>query len=266
MSKFGVIRDTSGNVVNVLNNALNVHITDVHDNLVNRYLANFTGTTSNLNANASAGDTSLTVVSDAAFTVGDWINITEGTTEEPNFLRVTDKPGGNVLTLDRPIDNAYTTVTPAVVEIVVVNLATTLGTLAAPISYKIQPPSNETWHILRLLVTITDDTPTAMTYAVFGNIAALTNGVVVRRDNNGVHHTLTNWKVNADFIEDAFDWDPDITSPSNEYGMKVRWSFSKAESYIKLVGSTNDHIEILVQDDLTALDDFQIKAQGHVEG
>jgi hypothetical protein len=260
------IVDGSGNVIGSLENAFDVHIKDVHDDLINRYLVSFSGTTSNLNAAASVGDTALTVVSDAAFTVGDWINITEGNTEETNFIKITAKPGGNVLTLDRPIDNAYTTGTPAVVEIVENNIASTAGTLAAPISYKIQPPANETWHIIRLLLTISDATNTAMTINLFGNIAALTNGVVVRRDNNGTKTTLTNWKSNADFYEDAYDVDLTLQSPGTEKGMAVRWTIEKAGSYVKLEGANSDYLEVLIQDDLTALDDFQIKIQGHPEG
>jgi hypothetical protein len=258
------LQDGSGNPIESLNGAINVHVADVHDTLINRNAANFTGTTSTLNGAVSAGAVQITVNDAATFVATDWLQLTDGTTQETNFVQVVDATADPVLEIDRPLDNSYSN--GAGVEKVLVNLASTVGSRAAPISYIIQPPTDETWHILRMLISITDDTNTAMTYAVFGNIAALTNGVVVRRDNNGTHMTLTNWKKNADFIEDAYDWDPNITSPANEYGMKVRWTLEKAGSYVKLIGSTNDHIEILIQDDLTALDDFQIKLQGHKEG
>lgn len=260
------IVDGSGNVIASLDNALNVHRADVHDTIINRYLVNFTGTTSNLGAAASAGDTALTVVSDAGFAVGDWLRVTEGVIEETNFLKVTAKPGANVLTLDRPIDNAYTTGTPAVVEIVEPNIATAVGSLNIPISFTLVPQADETFHILRLLLSAESSAESSVDE--FLSLATLTNGVVVRVVNNGVTRILTNWKKDADLIEDMYDLEQIEKPPAGKFGQRGRWTFKKVSSFVSLIGTTGDYLEVLVQNDLTGstLDDFQIKAQGHLEG
>lgn len=252
-----------GDAVGITNNALDVHVSDVHRSLLNRYMTQFSGTTSNLNVNASIGSTDLTVVSDAAFSAGDWIYIHEGATEENNFLKVTAKPGGNVLTLDRPLDNAYTTITPAIVELVYVNMALFNGSLVTPVSFTIQPPSDEVWHMRRLLLTLQDNT--VMDTSKFGGGTVLTYGIVVRVDNNGVKYTITNWKSNADFMEDSYDVTFHDKAPAGNYGLAMRWSPDKVDAYIRLDGATNDYLEVLIQDSLTGLVDCQIKVQGHKE-
>lgn len=256
--------NVSGTFVNITSTAakIDTHVADIHQRMINRYIVRFTGTTSNLNVNASAGDTSLTVVSDVAFTVGDWIQITENSTEETSYMQITAKPGGNVLTLDRPLDNAYTTVTPAVVEIVVLDMATAIGTLASPISFTLAPPSDEVWHIWRLLMTIQDGS--SMDTSLYAGSPALTNGVLIRINNDGVTRVLTNWKKNADMMEDAFDIDFHDKAPAGSFGLSVRWTIKKTDAYIHLDGSTNDFLEVLIQDDLTVLENQEIKGQGHI--
>ena len=258
---------TTGDFLNVgsTQGAINTHVSDVHRKMINRYFIESSGTSSNVNANASAGDTAVTVVSDAAFTVGDWVNISEGDTEETNFAKITAKPGANVLTLDRPMDNAYTTSTPATVEIVDPNIATAAGSLAAPVSYKLQPPSGEVWHIWRVVWAAITDSQSATNK--FLSLTALTNGVVMRINNDGVTRLISNWKTDQDLMEDMFDFDSVPKAPANKFGLKGRFTIKKSDAYVHLDGSTSDYLEILLQDDLTGgdLEDAQFKAQGHIE-
>jgi hypothetical protein len=258
-----ILQNTSGDTVGVTDNKLDVHVADIHDTLISRNAVNFSGTTSNLNANASVGDTALTVVSDVAFAVGNWIDITEGNIEEPNFLQITAKPGGNVLTLDRPIDNAYTTATPAVVEIVDPDMSSANGTLAVPVSYKLQPPANQVWHILRQILTMQDGT--AMDTSLFGGAAALANGVVIRKNINGTITTLTHWDSNIDVMENSFDFNFHGKAPAGSYGLVSRFTYNRVAAYVHLDGSTSDYLEVLIQDDLTVLEDMQIMFQGHLQ-
>lgn len=239
----------------------NIHTADFHEEWVGIDMGNFTGTLSILASPANAGDTSVTVTSDAAFTVGDRISITEGVKQETLFPEVTAKPGGNVLTLDRPLDSDFTAI--ASVEIVDVDLANAVGTLASPITYKVRPPGDAIWHIKRLTISMrhassgSDD--------LFGSIAPLANGVIFR-ENKATIRSIANWKINSDarlsagvdvFYIDKF--------AASDFGTSIRWSHWKIDSIIHLNGFQSESLDVLAQDDLTGLTSFRVQAQLHVE-
>ncbi len=50
------------------------------------------------------------------------------------------------------------------------------------------------------------------------------------------------------------------------YGTNARGTFKNAGAVIYLDGDLGDYAEILIQDDLSGLTSFRIKAQGHPEG
>ena len=166
------------------------------------------------------------------------------------------------ITVDRPIDFNYNT--SATIELVTLNM-NVAGTLNNPIIYEMCPPTNETWHMTRVLITMTDQS--AMDYSKFGGCNAITNGVVLRETKeNNTFSTITNWKINSDLVEDMFDVDFAIKAPAGFYGLGGRFTFDKAKAIIKLEGEINECLQILIQDDITCLDTFRLKGQGHKEG
>jgi hypothetical protein len=261
------LQDAEGNPIDSLSGAINVHSADVHIIPVNRRFAQFPGTnTTTLSANTSSGDTSIDIQAGdyANYDVGDWLFLEDNNTQETEFMQITVKPGSPTLTLDRPLDNAYASAT-ATVEEVVVNMATN-GSLSSPISFKVQPPSDEIWHITR--INLAAVTTNASASDDFLSITALTNGVVLRQDNNGVKKTWTNWKADSDIMTDQYDLDNVPTVPAAGAGQRGRWWLKRADVIIRLDGSTSDFVEFLVQDDLTGADlsEWYMKAQGHIEG
>lgn len=216
------------------------------------------GASTTLAVAASVGDTSIEVADATGLTVGNTIRIYNATTTERTHIHITIVAAA-VLTLDRPLDNAYS-IGDSVVE-TEIDLSQD-GSLAAPLSFKITPPSNEVWHILRILPTMTD--ATAMGDATFGGMTALTNGVVIREYRGGVFRTLTHWGSNSHLKEDMYDVTYSLKPPAGAYGLSGRWSFYKASFVVKLDGAAGDYLEILVQDSLSALDTFTVKAQGHI--
>jgi hypothetical protein len=261
--------DDLGNVIGSLGNALDVHVTDVHDITLNRYFVQYMATTSSLDGVVNAQDKTIDIqASDYAnFPVGSWIQIKDGNKEETNFCQVTIAGGSPTLTLDRPLDNSYAN--GSIVTLVQTNLATAVGSLGSPISFKLLPPSDETWHIKRFLLA-SINTTLESSFEKFLSLDALTNGVILRHHSNGNTRIISHWKKDADFIEDMYDFYPVDKPPTGKFGTQGRFTLSKSESYSRLRGANGDFLEILIQNDLTVnsnrLEDWQIKAQGHLEG
>lgn len=255
------LHDGFGNPISSHEGALDSHDAHVHHILINRHFIDFDAATENPLVAISVGDTVISVADTTGFTAGLHMVIKDagGDMREHHFDIISIVVNTSI-TVDRPIDIAYTT--SAILEIVVINMASAAGTLAVPIIYDMGPPSDKIWHIDRVLVSITDNA--AMDDSLFGGIAALTNGVVLR-DNKVIHDTITNWKSNQHMIEDMYDVTYADKAPADSYGLRARFSFHKCSVAIRLDGSLGETMQILIQDDLTALTTFKMKAQGHIE-
>ena len=246
--------------------ALNVHNSDVHQKLVNSHFTTDLVNTTTVTPASLSGDTIINVADTTGFLVGSTITITNGPVQEINGAVVTIVGAGapGTLTLDRPLDNAYSI--GSTVSLVDENLASLVGTLAAPISYRMGPPAGEIWHIMRILVSATFGT--AADDNRLGNIAGgVINGLVLRKNLSTGLETLTNWKKNADMKRDMYDLTyTDRAGGTSVYGMNSRWTFKAVDYVPELIGDNGDFMEFLVQDDITALDTFEVHAQGHKVG
>jgi hypothetical protein len=257
------VDEVSGEVVPIdsLRNALSVHVEDVHNVLVNKSLHFHTATITTLAA-ATTGDGTeyqITVASAIGFNVGDFLHIEDGVQEptHPQIIAI----AGNVFDLDRRIDEVHPIGTD--VGKAILDLATTIGTLAAPIVYFVQPVPGQIWHITRLLIAMAHSS--AGDLGKFGNLASLINGVVIRIRTNGTYRTYTNWKNSGDMKGDMYDIQFDSRSGGGgDFGTSGRWTFAKSGMTIKLDGDTDDQIQVFVQDDLTGLGFLTLKVQGHL--
>lgn len=240
--------------------SLNTHVIDYDNGVVRKHFHLNTGDGNTLAVAAAIDDYQITVVDGTAYSVGDEVEISNGSLEPSHFAIIAIAT--NLITLDRHLDNAH----PIGTDVTVVedNISTTIGTLAAPISYKIHPEAGEIWHIYRLMVTITHGT--AGDLGKFGDLDSLTNGCILRASKSGVFATLTNWKSNADVKLDFYDVEFDQRAGGGgTYGTSARGTFSKLGTILELNGDNNDYLEILVQDDLTGLLSFKMSGQGHFE-
>jgi hypothetical protein len=258
------VDNVSGEVVPIgsLKGALDVHAADVHQEMINKALHTHTGVETTL-AVATSGDGSeyqITVVSVVGFVVGDFLHIENGG-QEPTHSQILVITGA-VFTLDRHIDLPHPIGTP--VEQSILDLTTTIGTLADPVEYFVEPVAGEVWHITRMLFAMAHSS--AGDLGKFGNLPALTNGVLVRVKTDGSYRTLTNWKDAGDMKVDMFDIQFDNRSGGGgDFGTSGRWTFSQSGSVLRLDGNTNDRIEVYIQDDLTGLGFFNMTTQGHLE-
>ncbi len=258
------LRGANGELIGSLGGAINVHDADVHNILINKYIHQHTATITTL-AVATVGGGSeymIDVASTAGFAVGDFIDINTTTIEttHPKILGI----AGTIFTLDRRIDRAHAI--GDIVTKVIIDISSQIGSLASPQVYYIGPPPGEVWHMQRLLFSMVH--PTAADLGTFGNIASpgLTNGIIVRARISNNYGTMTNWKITADIKTDMFDVEFDSRSTGGgSYGTSGRGTFTEAGIVLRLDGDEEDRVELLVQDDITALDSFTMKVQGHRE-
>lgn len=88
----------------------------------------------------------------------------------------------------------------------------------------------------------------------FGDLAALTNGVLIEMQSGGVLTTYYNLKDNTDLIV-AFRMLPQA---SNYLPEKNLFGFRDFSTPVKLTGSTGDFIRATVRDNLTGLNKFRM--------
>lgn len=256
------LHDGSGNPIESLSGAIDVHEADVHNIPINDFLHRHTGTQTTLASAVTAGDTQITVASATGFAVGDLIHL--GSTLqylEPRHPIIT-AIAGVVITLDGPVDRAYANGTDVIQAIA--DMSSVAGTLASPSIYRYYPGDGRVEHVLRILISMTHGAASADN--LFGSLTALTNGVHFRANISGQYGTFTNWKDNADIKLDMFDVEYSDKAGPSLYGTNARGSFSRIGVAVRLDSAAGDFLEVLVQDDLTTMNSFRIKAQGHVEG
>ena len=105
-------------------------------------------------------------------------------------------------------------------------------------------------------------------FGLFGNVAALTNGVLLRVKIGGNYGTLTNWKTNGDINVDTGEVTFHLRSGGGgTHGTAANGAFKdRTHAVMRLDGDLGDQFEVYVQDDLTGLSFFNMKVQGHIEG
>ena len=242
----------------------NVNIDAFNGAIINKFMHRHTGTTTTLTVATTGGGTEYQIsVADATgFAVGDYlhINTTSIETTHPKIISISSPTGASVFTLDRRIDMVHNI--GDTVDASVLDVSSIAGTLASPQIYTASPTAGETWYISRLLFEMTHTAAGDLGY--FGGITELTNGVILRAKISGNYYTFSNWKSNADIKADMFDVEFDNRATSKGlYGTSGRGTFKAADTVMVLNGNNGDMFELYVQDDITALNRFTVKIQGH---
>jgi hypothetical protein len=249
--------DKDGNGIGSFRGGLDVHLGHEHNIPVNQYFYRLTGVSNTLASDSAVEATQIVLNSATGFNVGDTIKINTTATER-TFPTIT-AIATNTLTLDRPLDLAHTA--GDAVEVISYDMA--VDGSVTPVSFKLIPIGTETWVISRFISDMIHSS--AADYSKFGDLTALTNGVVLRVYADGVFGTFTNWKSNKEIYLDTGN----ITFTDKAGGGKYSTSFVGSLLDLDRVQVTitgpDDYLEIIIQDDLTGLDAFYIKGQGLVE-
>ncbi|MCK5613023.1 hypothetical protein KAR91_64720 [Candidatus Pacearchaeota archaeon] len=226
-----------------------------------------------LAADGSIGDTTITVTSATGIAVGSYIILFNPTAVKFMFARVTSIAGSPVITLDTPLDFDFLTGT--FVDVAVTDLSTANGSLGSPIAFGLRgtgaPPGVDlSVDITRIIFKCT--CTSAVDLTTFCNFARLINGLLLRRRND-VYENIFNVKDNGELAGIMYDFQvAAATNPQQGIdGFTSRLTFAgmnKIGVAIRL--PIGDDLEFLVQDDLLTAQSTQtitlleIVAEGHI--
>ena len=206
----------------------------------------------------------ITVVSATGIVIGSYIILFDADSLRFSTFFVIAVNGVNI-TLDSPIDFEYpigTNVDVAIVDMSVNGSVTPqvfgLRGIGAP------PGIELSFDVTRVIFSCIADSPVDL--SLFANITALTNGLLMRSRNGRVKNVF-NVKDNREIAGIMFDFA--VTSALNpaqgEDGFIGRLTFggqSKIGVVIRL--PIGEDLEVWVQDNLLAITDLRIIAEGHI--
>lgn len=135
----------------------------------------------------------------------------------------------------------------------------------AKCKFSIQPPDGEVWDIHRMILNYgvtglvsTDD---------YGSIAGgLTNGIRVITNAGGVDVNLTNQQpvqTNGDWSKYMYDIQL-LDWGAGQDEVVGRWTFANGGTVLRLNGSNNESIDVLIRDNLASLAHQNFLFQGYV--
>lgn len=199
--------------------------------------------------------------------VGDTLDLKDADGEafyQGEILVVTPTGGDDYdVDLDTPIDFGFSTSDSA--ELRSKELA--VNGAITPVDFSISPiglTAKVEWDITRLTAAMLSTT--SMGDGLFGNLPALTKGIVIRSEN-GIIKNIFNAKTNGEIKEHSFDLVYADKPPAGQFGLTFRRTFAGQEKngvVVRVAASTGDGFKIMVQDDLSTLVSFRAVAQGHI--
>lgn len=223
---------------------------------INPDLTSFT----TLSATAAKGDYVVTVTSVTGYAVGAIVGISN-----PSGIFYFGEVIGisvNDLTLDTQLDNEFPSGSNIFAGSTSMNVA---GTMASPVSFQIGGFGAGTEieiDITRIMGNMTNSA--VMTDETFGGLSILTNGIVLRVVD-GETQNIWNLKSNGAIALLCYDATYPEKFPSADYAFRFRNTFAGQSKHgVTVRLRAGDTLEVLVQDDLTGLTDFQMMAQGHI--
>jgi hypothetical protein len=196
--------------------------------------------------------------------VGDFICMQENAKITQAEVDVVTPIAGNqyTITVHEPLDYPYTTNGGCML----MNVDMNINGSVTPVDFRVQPIPGNKWDITRMTVSMI--LGTAGDDGLFGNLAALPIGMFFRKENALGSQNLFAAKDNSDFRLEGYDTSYQLRSGgSGSYGMASRITYagqSKSGVVIRLDGDSAEKYRATVNDNLTGLNKFRIKVQGHV--
>jgi len=189
---------------------------------------------------------------------------------EANVVSIVNQVGYDEITINFPVARVYAAGSALVGE-VNHNMAVA-GSAGSPVSFRLPIAGFTTIGSAIILdvtsVTVSIMSNTQMDDGLFGDLAALTNGVQLRVWQAGVITNLWNATRNHKFsILGGYGFRYTTAAPAGLYGMisEIRYGGQQNRGVVlRLNMDTDDYIELLVQDDISGLDHMCVTVRGHV--
>jgi len=254
-------RNTSSNISVNESGALDVSIQDSTAPLYVIKASNILANT-NLTTTTAKNDYIINVLSAVGFVVGQYLTIYDVVSNRVFFSNIL-AINTLAITLDTPLDFEFPATTSSVT---VGNTNMNVDGSVTPQIFGIRNPLGTD---IPLAVDITRImfkclTNTSVDLSKFGDIAGgLLRGIVLRRVD-GTSQNILNAKTNADLKNIMYDLDIQLAAGNQQDGFTGRLTFAGQNKMgaVVRIGSSED-LEIVIQDDLTSLVDFEIIAEGH---
>lgn len=241
------------------NGAVPVNVQDQTTPPFDLYFIKLNGIPTTNTVATSINSNQITVANPASFIVGTYLGTFSGTGARFYFGTVL-AVAGNLLTLDTPFDYAFpigSNVLPFTRDMNVV------GSPGAPQYFEIQGPGSLGLQIdvTRFMLSIT--TSSAGLITEFGNIPALTNGLVLRRVDS-VYRNVWNIKSNLEFGLHAYDIQPFSALGPGGDGLICRYTFAGQDKHgVAIRLSQGESLQLVIQDSLAGLTGMRCLAEGH---
>ncbi len=222
------------------------------------------GVTTALTNAVAINDTSMIVDSVVDIIQGDYIGVFSGVSGEDRFYFATVlNVIANQVFLDTPFDFAFEAGDPVISTSRNLNVDGS----GAPQIFRVAaggPGTDISIDITRIMIAM--ETNNEPQFPNFGDIVGgLTNGLVLRRVD-GITRNIWNLKTNKEIANLTFDYTPyDASNPGiGVNGLASRYTFAGQDKHgVAVRLKQGDSLEIIIQDNLLTLLDFQIIAQGH---
>jgi hypothetical protein len=267
MSQFGDLKIKDGCGTDQLacvesNGGLAVNIQDQHseviDSLFNQSVSNFTIAADTTASTETTLNYVFTATGGHGIAVGNEILLLD-VIADIAFQAVVVVVATDTITVDRPIDHIFPSAS-ALGRIVTSNMGV-VGSLATPQIFTFRA-GDDPVDINRMMLTMLAGSAT-MDDGKFGNIAALTNGLVFRT-YNGIHKTIFNFKTNRDIKQWCYDVNYSENAPAGDSGLSARITFNGQDKHgVSLRVSGTEVLQWVVQDDLTGIDELIASVEGH---
>lgn len=208
-------------------------------------------------------EVTITAASIVGFQAGQYLSIFNVDANRFYLGNVIDI-NGNIITLDTPLDFAY----PSGSFITGGQKNMNVDGSVSPVIFGVRNTEEQIgseFDITRIIIHC--ETDSAIDLSKFGDIAGgILNGIVMRKVD-GVQRNVFNAKTNGELKSLMYDFDVESASNPNQGqdGFTGRMTFggqSKMGVVIRL--KQGEDLQLLVRDDLTSLDLFEIVCEGHL--
>lgn len=173
---------------------------------------------------------------------------------------------GNVITLDTLIDKAFPS--GSYVDFATYNMAVDGSTTPQVFGLRgstLNPAVGVRVDVTRIIVAAKTTNPVDLDK--FADQARLTNGLMMRQRLLDGIRNIFNFKSNGELTFLCYDWTPYVATNPNQgqHGLAARLTFgSQGKIGVVLRVGPQEDLEIIVQDDLSAITKYGVIAEGHV--